>query len=53
MDYLLDADICTFFLQGKFKIDEKIKLVGITKCYISEVTIAELKFGVTKSVHFQ
>jgi len=53
MRYLLDTDICIFFLQGKFNIKEKIKGVGISNCYISEITIAELKFGAMKSSNIE
>jgi len=53
MKYLLDTDICIFFLQGKFNIKEKIKGVGISNCYISEITIAELKFGAMKSSNIE
>lgn len=53
MKYLLDTDICIFFLQGKFDIKEKIKKVGISNCYISEITIAELKFGAMKSTNIE
>lgn len=47
--YLLDTNICIFFLKGLFELDEKIKEVGLENCFISEVTIAELKFGAEKS----
>ena len=44
--YLLDTNICVFYLRDKYDvwkyIDEKI---GLHNCYISEITIAELKFG--------
>ena len=51
MNYLLDTDICIFFLQGKYNIKDKIKIVGIENCYISEITIAELKFGAENSTN--
>ena len=47
--YLLDTNICVYFLNGKFDLEHKIKEVGIANCFISEVTIAELKYGVEKS----
>lgn len=53
MKYLLDTDICIFFLQGKFDIKNKIKEVGINNCFISEITIAELKFGAMKSTNIE
>ena len=47
--YLLDTNICVYFLNGKFDLEHKIEEVGIANCFISEVTIAELKYGVEKS----
>lgn len=52
MEYLLDTDICIFFLKGKYNIKDKILKVGIENCYISEITIAELKYGAEKSENF-
>jgi tRNA(fMet)-specific endonuclease VapC len=43
--YLLDTNICIFFLQGKYSIVDKIKEVGQKNCLISEITVAELYFG--------
>lgn len=43
--YLLDTNVCIFFLKGKFRLNEKLKKVGIDNCCISEVTLAELKYG--------
>jgi len=47
--YLLDTDICVFFLQGKYNIKDKILENGLENCFISEITIAELKYGAIKS----
>lgn len=47
--YLIDTDICIFYLKGKFGLNKKIKKVGIENCYVSEITIAELTFGAYKS----
>jgi len=47
--YLLDTDICVHFLQGKFRLVEKIDAVGKASCMISEITIAELLFGAENS----
>lgn len=49
--YLLDTDICIFFLQGKFGLAEKIESIGIENCFVSEITIAELLFGAEKSTN--
>lgn len=49
--YLLDTNICVYFLNGKFNLDAKIEEVGFVNCIVSESTIAELKYGVEKSMH--
>jgi tRNA(fMet)-specific endonuclease VapC len=48
--YLLDTNICIYFLKGQFDLDNKINAVGPENCFISEITLAELKFGVEKSI---
>ena len=47
--YLLDTNICVFFMRGKFEMNRKIGLVGINNCYLSEITVAELYFGAENS----
>ena len=47
--YLLDTNICIYFLKGLFELHEKIEHAGIENCFISEITIAELKFGAENS----
>ncbi len=47
--YLLDTNICIFFLQGKYGVKEKIQEAGRKNCYISEITIAELLYGAVYS----
>lgn len=49
--YLLDTNICAYFLNGKFNLETKIDSVGFENCVVSEITIAELKYGVEKSTH--
>ncbi|WP_264551279.1 type II toxin-antitoxin system VapC family toxin [Flavobacterium sp. N2038] len=49
MGYLLDTSICVFFLRGKLNLDKMIKQVGLENCYISEITVAELRFGAENS----
>lgn len=46
MKYLLDTNICVALFRGLWRISEKIDAVGLDNCYISEVTIAELWYGV-------
>ena len=49
MPYLLDTSICVFFLRGKLALDEKIKEKGRENCYISEITVFELRYGAENS----
>lgn len=49
--YLLDTNICIYFLKGEFDLDKKIEKAGLENCFVSEITIAELKYGVAKSTH--
>lgn len=47
--YLLDTNICIYYIKGLYELDQKMKAVGADNCYISEITLAELKFGVENS----
>lgn len=47
--YLLDTNICIYFLKGLYGLDEKIEQAGQSNCFISEITVAELKFGAANS----
>lgn len=47
--YLLDTNICIYYLKGLYDLDKKFKAVKIENCFISEITLAELKFGVENS----
>jgi tRNA(fMet)-specific endonuclease VapC len=49
MQYLLDTSICVFFLRGKLNLDEIIKEKGKSNCFISEVTVIELRYGAENS----
>lgn len=49
MRYLLDTNICVFLFRGKYGVNAKINEVGINNCCISEVTVAELQYGVACS----
>ena len=49
MRYLLGTSTCVFFLRGKRNIDEHIKRVGRTNCFISEITVVELRYGAENS----
>ena len=45
MSHLLDTNIVIFFFKGRYDIDEKMDAVGVENCFISEITLAELKYG--------
>ena len=49
MPYLLDTNICVFFLRGKLNLDGLIKDKGRENCYISEITVVELRYGAENS----
>lgn len=48
--YLLDTNICIYFLKGQFEINRRIEEIGEENCYLSEITIAELKYGAESSI---
>ncbi len=47
--YLLDTNICVHLLKEEYAVKEKIEAVGIRSCFLSEITIAELLYGVENS----
>ena len=53
MQYLLDTNICVFFLRGKMNLDEIIKKKGKQNCFISEVTVFELRYGAENSQNIE
>lgn len=40
-------------MKGKFGLDTKLSTIGYENCFISEITLAELKFGVENSQNQQ
>lgn len=53
MRYLFDTNIFVFFLRGKLNLDEIIKQKGRQNCFISEITVLELRYGAEKSVNIE
>lgn len=49
MQYLLDTNICIFFLRGKLNLDNIIKEKGRENCFISEITVVKLRYGAENS----
>lgn len=48
-NYLLDTNICIYFIKGEYDLISKISEVGEENCFISEITVAELKYGIENS----
>lgn len=47
--YLLDTNMCIYFIKGQYELYNKIAEVGEQNCFISEMTVAELKYGIENS----
>lgn len=47
--YLIDTNICIYFIKGKFDLKRKFEKADPNNCFISEITLAELKFGIENS----
>jgi len=47
--YLLDTNICIFLLKNKYGIRESVIKANPENCFVSEITIAELYYGASKS----
>ena len=47
--YLLDTCICVFLFRDKYGVAERLNAVDPNDIYISEVTVAELKYGAANS----
>ena len=48
MKYLIDTNICIYFMKGMYDLSAKFNQVE-NLLFISEITVAELKFGVANS----
>ncbi len=44
--YLLDTNNCIYHMKGLFNLHKKIVAAGIENCYLSEINVAELKYGI-------
>jgi tRNA(fMet)-specific endonuclease VapC len=38
-------------MRGRFSLEAKVREVGKSNCFLSEITIAELKYGISSSVN--
>ena len=48
--YLLDTNICIFFLRGLHDVPRQLELIGRRNCHISEITVGELLYGAACSI---
>ena len=46
--YIFDTDIIIDVVKDKNEISQKVRKVDVINCYVSEITIAELIYGVEK-----
>lgn len=49
--FLIDTNICIFFMRGKYHLDQKFRSVGGRNCYVSSITVAELLYGAACSAN--
>ena len=49
MKYILDTDICIYWLKGNEHIEQKILSGGIDNIFVSFITVSELYYGAYKS----
>jgi len=47
--YLIDTNTCIYYIKGKFDLKTKFEKANPDNCFISEITLAELKVGVENS----
>ena len=47
--YLLDTIICIFSMRDKYGVNERLESITPQQCYVTDVTVMELRFGAYKS----
>ncbi len=47
--YLLDTNICIFALRNMFNVNKRLEEIGSQACFVSDVTVMELRYGAYKS----
>ena len=47
--YLLDTNICVYLINGKYELAARLKHAKLPNCFLSELTVAELLYGVANS----
>ena len=51
--YLLDTNICIFAFRGEYGITERMRQCGEANCYVSDITVMELRYGAYRSAKTQ
>jgi len=49
MSYLLDTNVCVYWLKGNKSIEQKALFIGLDDISISFITLSELYYGAYKS----
>lgn len=47
--YLLDTNICIFAMRDKFGVNERLESIAPQQCFVTDVTVMELRYGAYKS----
>lgn len=47
--YLLDTSICVFLFREYREVTQRLNEIGYNRCYITDVVLAELRYGAFKS----
>ena len=47
--YLLDTSICVFLFREHHEVTQKLNAIGFHRCFITDVVLAELRYGAFKS----
>lgn len=47
--YLLDTSICVFLFREHREVTQKLNAIGFHRCFITDVVLAELRYGAFKS----
>lgn len=53
IEYILDTDICIYWLKGKEELRKKVEQIGTDNLKITIITLAELKYGAYNSQKVQ
>lgn len=47
--YLLDTSICVFLFREHREVTQQLNRIGYERCFISDIVLAELRYGAYKS----